>query len=121
MELTRELKGVLSDKPITPEELKKAQVNQTLRLPGAWETAASVAGSIAQIVRFNLPEDYFKTYPNKVRALTQEDMAKAAKTIIHPDKLIWVVVGDREKIESGIRDLNLGELHLLDADGNPIR
>ena len=121
VELTRELKGVLSDKPITPEELKKAQVNQTLRLPGAWETAASVAGSIAQIVRFNLPEDYFKTYPNKVRALTQEDMAKAAKTIIHPDKLIWVVVGDREKIESGIRDLNLGELHLLDADGNPIR
>jgi zinc protease len=121
VEVTRELNGVLSDKPITPEELKKAQVNQTLRLPGAWETAGSVAGSIAQIVRFDLPEDYFQTYPNKVRALTQEQLASAAKTIIHPDKLIWVVVGDRAKIESGIRELNMGELHLLDADGNAVK
>jgi zinc protease len=40
---------------------------------------------------------------------------------VHPDKLIWVVVGDRAKVESGIRELNLGELHLLDADGNAVK
>jgi zinc protease len=121
VEVLRELKGVLSDKPITPEELKKAQVNQTLRLPGAWETAGSVASSLAQIVRFNLPEDYFQTYPGKVRALTGEQLSHAAKTVVRPDELIWVVVGDRAKIESGIRELNMGVLHLLDADGNPAK
>lgn len=120
VEVSKELTGILSDKPITADELKKAQVNQTLRLPGAWETAGAVAGSIGQIVRFGLPEDYFETYPNKVRALTQEQLAGAAKKLIHPDKLIWVVVGDRSKIESGIRELKLGELHLLDVDGNPL-
>jgi zinc protease len=120
-ELLKEFKGILSDKPITPEELKKTQVNQTLRLPGAWETAGRVAGSIAEIVRYNLPDDYFAVYPNKVRALTQEDVRKAAQTVVHPEKMIWVVVGDRAKIESGIRELNLGELHLLDADGNPVK
>ncbi|HVT02964.1 MAG TPA: hypothetical protein VHL58_06260 [Thermoanaerobaculia bacterium] len=41
--------------------------------------------------------------------------------VIHPDKLVWVVVGDREKIEPGIRELNLGEIHVIDADGNPVQ
>jgi zinc protease len=121
VEVTRELKGVLNDKPITPEELKKAQVNQTLRLAGAWETAGRVAGSLGEIVRFGLPDDYFQTYPNKVRTLTQENLSTAARKVIDPQKLIWVVVGDRAKVESGIRELNMGELHLLDADGKPVK
>ncbi|HMJ89360.1 MAG TPA: hypothetical protein VK530_06070, partial [Candidatus Acidoferrum sp.] len=121
VEIMKEFKDLLNDKPITPEELKKTQVNQTLRLPGAWETAGSVAGSISEIVRYGLPDDYFVTYPDKVRALTQDNVRNAAKTILHPDKMIWVVVGDRSKIESGIRELNLGELHLLDADGNAVK
>ncbi len=120
-ELLKEFKGILADKPITPEELKKTQVNETLRLPGAWETAGRVAGSMSEIVRFSLPDDYFITYPDKVRALTQADVTKAAQMIIHPDRMIWVVVGDRAKIESGIRELNMGELHLLDADGNTVK
>jgi len=33
--------------------------------------------------------------------------------------VIWIVVGDREKIEPGIRELGFGELVTLDADGNP--
>jgi zinc protease len=121
VEVMGELNGVLKDKPITPEELKKAQVNQTLRLPGAWETAGSVANSIAEIVRFNLPEDHYQTYPDKVRALTRAQLEAAAQKVIHPDKLLWVVVGDRSKIESGIRELKMGDLHLLDADGNPAK
>jgi zinc protease len=34
--------------------------------------------------------------------------------------MVWVVVGDLSKIEAGIRELNLGEIHYIDADGNPI-
>jgi zinc protease len=121
IEVQKELNGILKDKPITPDELKKAQVNQTLRLPGAWETAGSVAGSIAEIVRFNLPEDYYETYPNKVRALQLNELTQAANTVIDPAKLIWVVVGDRAKIEPGIRELGWGELTLLDVDGKQIQ
>ena len=32
--------------------------------------------------------------------------------------LTWVVVGDMAKVEAGIRDLNLGEVRRIDADGN---
>jgi zinc protease len=120
-ELMKEVKGVLGDKPITDAELKTAQTMQTLRLPGTYETAGAVASAISKMTRYNLPDDHYVTYPNKVRALTQTQLADAAKTVIHPEKLIWVVVGDRAKVESGIRELKLGELHLLDADGNVVK
>jgi zinc protease len=56
----------------------------------------------------------------KIRALKTSDLDVAAKQVVHPDNIVWVVVGDRAKIESGIRELNLGEIRFIDADGNPI-
>ena len=38
-----------------------------------------------------------------------------------PLLLVWIVVGDRAKVESGIRELNVGEMHLIDADGNAVK
>ena len=61
------------------------------------------------------------TYPGKVRALSVEQCDKAAKVVVHPDELIWVVVGDRSKIEPEIRQLKWGEIQFLDADGNTVK
>ena len=119
-EIAKELKGIASDKPVTAEELLKAQNSQTLELPGSWETIGGVGRSIADLVRYGLPEDYYATYPDKVRALTVGDMSSVAHKTILPANLVWIVVGDRAKIESGIRELGLGELQLIDADGNVI-
>jgi zinc protease len=33
---------------------------------------------------------------------------------------VWVVVGDRNKIEPAIRQLGLGDIRLIDADGKPL-
>ena len=35
--------------------------------------------------------------------------------------MIYVVVGDRAQVEKGIRELNLGDVQILDADGNPVK
>ncbi len=120
VEMNKEIRNLLGPQPITADELSRAQQNQTLKLPGTWETNDRVGGSISEIVRFGLPEDYFATYSDKVRALTLADTARAAHEVLHPDQMIWVVVGDRSKIESGIRRLGWGEIHLLDADGQPL-
>ena len=85
-----------------------------------WETGDGVEGSISEIVGYGLADDWFDTYAGKVRALQLADVSGAAKKTLHPDRLVWVVVGDRSKIEAGIRELNLGTLRFLDADGNPV-
>jgi zinc protease len=121
IEVDKELRAILGRKPITAEELAKAQDNQTLTLPGSWETIGAVSGSIDTIVTFGLPDDYYARYPGKVRALTLDDLTHAAQEVIHPDNLVWVVVGDRGKIEPGVRELGWGEVHLIDADGHPVK
>jgi zinc protease len=121
VEIDKELRGILGRTPITSDELSKAQQNQTLELPGRWETIGAVDGSIGEIVRFGLPDNYFTTFPDKVRGLSVDDLTKAAKEVVHADQLVWVVVGDRAKIESGIRGLGWGEIQFLDADGKPAK
>jgi zinc protease len=120
VELGKELREVLSTKPITDEETAKAVSNQTLELPGSWETMNAVGASIADIVRYGLPDNYYQTYAEKIRQLKTPQLSAAAQKLLVPDKLVWVIVGDRSKIEAGIRELNLGEIHLIDSDGNPV-
>lgn len=119
-EMNKELRGILGDHPVTAEELSKIQANETLSLPGSFETLNAVGDSINDIVQFGLPDNYYETYAGKVRALKTSDVEEGAQAIVHPDNLIWVVVGDRAKIEAGIKELGLGEIQLLDADGKRI-
>jgi zinc protease len=116
-EMNKEFHGILGDKPLTPEELGKIQANETLSLPGSRETVDEVGASIVDLVHYGLPDDYYETFAGKVRALKTSDLNDAAKSVVHPDNMIWVVVGDRAKIEAGIKELNLGEVKLMDADG----
>ncbi len=120
-ELNRELREFVGDRPLTQPEFDKARNNQVLQMPGQWETMRAVGNSIGDIVRFNLPDDYFDGYPLKTKNLKLDETVKAARATLHPDRLIWVVIGDREKIEAGVRELGLGDVHFIDGDGNVIK
>ena len=119
-ELDRELRSIIGAKPVTDAEFARVVTNQTLKLPGTWETQGSVAGSLAEVVCFGLPDDYCQTYPDKILALKRDDLTAAAKSVVQPDHLVWIVVGDRAKIEASVRELNFGEVRFLDADGKPV-
>jgi zinc protease len=121
VELNKELRGILTDKPVGAAELAKTQDQETLELPGSRETLDALQTSIDDQVQYGLPDDYWQTYGSKVRALTVSDVGAAAKTIVHPDNIIWIVVGDRAKIEPGIRELNMAEVHILSPDGKIIQ
>jgi len=119
-EMNKEFRGILGDHPLSADELVKIQANETLSLPGSRETQDSVGRSIIDLVQFGLPDDYHETYAAKVRALKTSDVEDAAKTVVHPDNLIWVIVGDRAKIEAGVKELGLGETRFLSPDGRPL-
>jgi zinc protease len=119
-EIRRELEGIVGDRPPTADELKVAKDKRILTLPGRWETNDAVAAAIAQIVRFGLPDDYWRTYPAELLSLGLPQVERAAHEVVHPGQVVWVVVGDRAKIEPGIRELGLGSIQVIDADGNPV-
>ena len=90
-------------------------------MPGQWETNNAVAGSIMEMITYGLPDNYFQTYPQKVRDLSLAGVSKAAKDVLRPDNIVWIVVGDRAKIEEAIRKLGFASINLIDADGNPVK
>ena len=117
VEINKEFRGIVGEHSIGDAELKKIQANETLKEPGSRETLDQLGQAVIDIVQFALPDDYYETYGAKVNALQIVDVNGAAKQLVHPDNLIWIVVGDRSKIESGVKELNLGEFHLMNADG----
>jgi zinc protease len=118
-ELLKEFRGIRGERPVTREELATAQSSLTTSLPGQWETSRAVLGSIAEIVRFGFDDRYFDGWASRIRAVALGDVSKAAQ-LIDPAKLVWVVVGDRKKIEGGLEQLGIGKPKPIDADGNPV-
>ncbi len=117
-EIQSELEGILGKKPITMDEFSNAKSSKVLVLPGQWETIASIENSMEEILQYGLPDDYYQKYPDMVRKLSIEDLSKAAAKTVHPESVIWIVVGDRAKIAPKIRELGFGEIHFMDSEGN---
>ena len=120
IEIDRELRGILLDRPPEADELLKAQRNRTLRLPGQYETKGSVLGALRTILTYGLPEDYYETFAGKVLDLDLADIERAAASIVKPDSMVWVVVGDLAKIEAGVRELGFGKVQRLSPEGEPL-
>lgn len=120
VEVREEINGILSSRPVTEEELTRIQANETLALPGSRETIGEVGNSIIDLLENNWPDNYYDTMAGKIRALKTSDLDAAAKEVIHPEGMVWVIVGDRAKIEEGVKELNLGKIHFIDADGKPL-
>ncbi len=121
VELKKELENFVSSKPVTAEEFAKVQNNTVMSLPGVWETNSAVASSLSDVVIYNRGLGYLKNFATMLKNLSLNDIKVAADEVIKPKNLTWVIVGDRAKIEKGIKELNLGTLQYLDAQGNIIK
>ncbi len=121
IEIKKEIADVAGNRPVTGEEFDSIMRNMTLRLPGRFETLSSLEAAAIDLVNYNLPDNYWANYGTSMRGLTETQLTNAGKKFVRPDEIIWLVVGDVAKIESGIRALNYGEVVKLDADGNVIK
>ena len=119
-EIKREIADFASGKQgASAEEVSGMQKILTLSLPGAYETAASVMGTIGSNVLYGRPDDYVFKRKAEIEAMTPAQVDVAAKAL-DVQALTWVVVGDLSKTEQVVRALNLGEVTILDADGKPV-
>jgi zinc protease len=119
-EIKREIEEFIAAHPVTEDEVASSKKRSTLTLPGRWETGRAVARDIADLVRFGLPDDYWDRYAELVSELQASNVDSAAKRLLMPERMLWVVVGDLRSIEAQVRALDFGEIKILDADGRPV-
>jgi len=116
-ELHQEMQAITRNNPATEQELAKSLDKEILTLPGRWETAGAVQNDISTMVQYKLADDYWDKYVDDLRKIDLAQVNQAAKTHLSPDTMLWVVVGDRSKIEDSVRNIGLGEVIVVNTQG----
>lgn len=95
----------LREKGIDDEELNfiKTSIGQSDAL--RYESNGDKANFLSGIVERNLPADYQAQQKAILNALTKEEVKALANEILNPDKMVIVVVGDRDKITEPLKKL----------------
>jgi zinc protease len=114
-EMLNELSGMTGSKPITEEELEKVKQQQIFELPGAHETMNAIGGLFGDLLQLGLPLSFYDDYVSRVSALTTSELEQSARTLLDPQEMVWLVVGDREQLDAPLRALNIGEIVLTMA------
>jgi zinc protease len=78
--------------------------------PIRFETTDAIASALATLRTLRLPDDYYDTYRERIRAVTAESVARAARSHLHVDRLQVLAVGDRSQIEPTLGALELGPI-----------
>jgi zinc protease len=115
VELLKEVRELGSTRPLTQQEIEDSKNNITKRYPQNFQTLSGIATQLSNIYLYNLPDDEWSQYLTKIAAVTPDSAANAAKEHLKQDGILIVVVGDRKKIEPAIKELNLGEIQVLDS------
>lgn len=105
IEFMKELQEIRGDRPVTREEMESAKAGLMRREPLNLETHAQLAGRLEDMVLYDLPPDYFDTYTERIGAVTLGDLERVAREHLQPERFAIVIVGDRARIEAGLREL----------------
>jgi predicted Zn-dependent peptidase len=117
-EVLHEIERMRESEP-TDEELSLATSYLDGVFPIRYETTSAIAGALAGLVIYGLPDDYFDQYRSRIRSVTGADVIEAARAHLHPEQLQVTVVGDAEKVRAPLEALALGPLSSYDSDGRP--
>src|SRR3546814_13006108 len=88
------MKTFLTSKGVTADELSRTINGNIRELPGSYETSGDVLGAMQGNALFDRPDNYQETLASRYRAMSAADLDKAARAVIRPEDLVWVVVGD---------------------------
>ncbi len=121
MEIKREFDDFLSSRPATDAELDRVKQNRTRSLPGRFATKRGFLQSMMASDAYGLPYDYAESTAIRIDAVSLEGVNDRARSLMRPDEMTWVIIGDLSQIEDQVRSLNYGEVEVWDGFGIKLR
>ena len=114
VEFMKELTRIRSG--ITPDELTRAKNYVALRFPERFQSISTIARQVGDLVIYDLPLDYYNSFVQRILAVSAADVRRVANQYVDPNRMVVVLVGDKSKIEAGVRALKLGPMRTLTID-----
>lgn len=109
----------LEENGITEEELKTAKANLSGRFGRSLENPNTIATFAINIDRYNLPEDFYSSYLQRLDGLTVAAINEAAAKYLKPDNMYLTVVGSGSAIKEGLSQF--GELTMYNYKGEEVQ
>ena len=106
---------------ISKEDLDMVKSTLLKSFSGRFETLMQLGGMLQPVAMYNLPMDYVAKRQSEIQKMTTDDIKKLAQKYIQPDKLVYVIVGDKATQFDKLKDLGLGNPILLDKEGKPVK
>lgn len=103
----------LAAEGLTDEERETAVQNLVGVAPLKFETAASVAGTLADQVEQHLPDDYQAQLYARLAETGTVEATAAVVNAFPGDRLVTILVGDAARIEEPVRALGIGEVSVV--------
>ncbi len=131
VELIRELDEITGPSGATEEEVRAQKDRVIKAFPARFESIGGGGGgprggpggltsALAELVLYNLPDDYFASYRTKVEAVTKADVDRVARTYLDPKRVAILIVGDRAKVEPAMKSLPFARvINMLTPQGDP--
>ncbi|MER6914106.1 pitrilysin family protein [Streptomyces sp. NPDC000594] len=104
---------VLAAEGLTDAERDTAVQNLVGVAPLKFETAAAVAGTLADQVEQHLPDDYQATLYARLAATGTVEATAAVVSAFPVDRLVTVLVGDAAQIVEPVKALGIGEVTVV--------
>lgn len=86
-----------------------------------FETLAALRGMLTQIAKYNLPFDYVIDQEKQVYEMTLDEHKQLAQKFIQPDRMIYLIAGDKATQMDKLKELGFGDPILLDKEGNVVK
>jgi len=117
VEFLHEIKR-MTEEPVEAASLQTTLNYMTGRFAQSLEQPETVARFALNTALYELPEDYYATYLEKLNAVTAEDVQRMAMKYLRPNNLYITVVGSRDEVAAGLSAFDSdGEISFYDAFG----
>lgn len=105
--LMDQVAGFLGPKGLTGVELTRLINGNTRQLAGQFETSGAVLSALRSNALYKRPDDYWEVISDRYRGMTIATIDQAARKVIDPKKMVWVVVGDAATVRPQLNGLGL--------------
>ncbi|MBT8307835.1 MAG: insulinase family protein [Maribacter sp.] len=105
VEILKEIDKIIKE-PVTDEELKDAKAKYVGNFVLALEKPSTIARYALNIETEGLPNDYYKTYLERINNITKEDVQKAAQKYLSVDNARVVVTGKGSDVIDNLENIN---------------
>ncbi len=108
----------LQTEPVDPDELDRVKRTLTGSFARTLESPDNILGKYTELLRNDLPLDYWETYPKKINAVTADDVMRMARKYLGEGRIQIIAVGERESIEPVLK--KHGPVIVYNTDIEPI-